>query len=352
MSALQTSGNRLFVDDTKRGAVLEVARRMLEEGRIGEAVNGLVAGTRRLRDSMAPEDWGRFARDECRSHPTTGLVHQSPYTRRAFEKPRGYPGDAEILDFAYGCARLPEGTTELGARIYEFELQTSGSKSARARRDSLAAMVDDVARQRHLPRVLSIACGHLREAQISQAVRDGRVGEYVAFDQDPLSLALEDREHGRLDREHRYGDQEHRRQGRGHGHRDSEHSGDHERGFGCIRTVEGSVRSLLARRVEFNEFDFVYAAGLYDYLSEPVATKLTGLMFSMLAPGGRLLVANFAPQWECIGYLEAFMDWHLIYRNEAEMVELARAIPDQEVASLSTFRDPYQNLVFLEVHRR
>jgi hypothetical protein len=274
---------------------------------------------------MAPEEWGRFARAECRIHPTTGLIHQSPYTRRAFEKPRGYPGDAEILDFAYGCARLPEGTTELGARIYEFELQTSGSKSARGRRDLLAAMVDEVASQKPLPRVLSIACGHLREAQVSQAVRDGRVGEYIAFDQDPLSLAL-------VDREHRHGDK--------------------ERGISCVRTVEGSVRSLLARRVEFSGFDFVYAAGLYDYLSEPVATKLTGLMFSMLAPGGRLLVANFAPEWECIGYLEAFMDWHLIYRNEAEMVELARAIPDQEVASLSTFRDPYQNLAFLEVQKR
>jgi len=306
-------------------SVLDIAQQMLRECRIEEAVNGLVAGTRRLRDLMAPEDWGRFARDKCRSHATTGLVHQSPYTRRAFEKPRGYPGDAEILDFAYGCARLPEGTTQLGARIYEFELQTSGSKSARARRDLLAAIVDDVASQRHKPRVLSIACGHLREAQISQAVRDGRVGEYVAFDQDPLSLAV-------VDRQHRYGDEGRR--------------------YGCVKTIEGSVRSLLARRIQFSGFDFVYAAGLYDYLSEPVATKLTSLMFSMLAPGGRLLVANFAPEWECIGYLEAFMDWHLIYRNEAEIVELARAIPDQEVSSLSTFRDPYQNLVFLEVHKR
>jgi hypothetical protein len=306
-------------------SVLDVARQMLGEGRIEEAVNGLVAGTRRLRDLMAPDDWSRFARDECRSHPTTGLIQQSPYTKRAFEKPRGYPGDAEILDFAYGCARLPEGTTELGARIYEFELQTSGSKSARARRDLLAATVDDIANQRHMPRVLSIACGHLREAQFSQAVSDGKVGEYVAFDQDPLSLAV-------VDRQHRYGDQEHR--------------------YGCVKTIEGSVRSLLARRIKFSGFDFVYAAGLYDYLSEPVAAKLTALMFSMLAPGGRLLVANFAPEWECIGYLEAFMDWHLIYRNEAEMVELARAIPDQEVSSLTTFRDPYQNLVFLEVHRR
>jgi hypothetical protein len=306
-------------------SVLDIAQQMLADGRIEEAVHGLVAGTRRLRDLMPPEDWTRFARSECRSHPTTGLIHQSPYTRRAFEKPRGYPGDAEILDFAYGCAPLPQGTTPLGAQIYEFELQTSGSKSARARRDLLASMVDEVADQRRMPRVLSIACGHLREAQISEAVRSGRVGRYVAFDQDPLSLAV-------VDQQHRYGDREHR--------------------YGCVQTIEGSVRSLLARHIEFSGFDFVYAAGLYDYLSEPVAAKLTALMFSMLAPGGRLLAANFAPEWECIGYLEAFMDWHLIYRNESQMQELARNIPAQEVSSLSVFRDPYENLVFLEVHKR
>src|SRR5262245_23074462 len=333
---------------------------MLGDGRIGEAVNELVAGTRRLRDLMDPEDWGRFAGAECRNHPTTGLIHQSPYTRRAFEKPRGYPGDAEILDFAYGCARLPEGTTLLGARIYEYELQTSGSKSARARRDLLASMVDEVAAQRHLPRVLSIACGHLREAQISQAVRDGRVGEYVAFDQDPLSLALVNREHRHGYHEQRYDDHEqrygdHEQYERDHEQRYGDHrqyERDHERHYGCIKTIEGSVRSLLARRIEFSGFDFVYAAGLYDYLSEPVAAKLTGLMFSMLASGGRLLVANFAPEWECIGYLEAFMDWHLIYRNETQMAELARVISEQEVSSLRTFRDQYENLVFLEVHKR
>jgi len=318
VSALQISGNGVVVDPAEAVGVLDVARQRMTDGQIEQAVNGLVAGTRRLRDEMTPDEWGEFARSVCRTHPTTGLIHQSPYTRRAFEKPRGYAGDAETLDFAYGCAPLPEGTTALGAQIYEFELQTSGSKSARARRDLLASVVDSVAEKKRLPKVLSIACGHLREAQISAAVRDGQIGEYVAFDQDPLSLAF-------IDQEHR---------------------------LGCVRTIEGSVRSLLTRRIEFHDVDFVYAAGLYDYLSEPVATKLTGLMFEMLAPGGQLLVANFAPEWECIGYLEAFMDWHLIYRNEQEINELARAIPEQEVAGMRTFRDQYQNLVFLEVHRR
>ena len=300
-----------------KNSVLDMAQQMLCDGEIGDAVNSLVVGTRRLRDLMSPDDWNRFAGSEVRRHPTTRLIHQSPYTRRAFEKPRGYAGDAETLDFAYGCARLPEGTTKLGAQIYGFELQTSGSRSARARRDLLASMVDNVADQKRFPRVLSIACGHLREAQISKAVRDGLVGEYVAFDQDRLSLSF-------VDQEYRYA---------------------------CVKTISGSVRSLLTRRIEFSDFDFVYAAGLYDYLSEPVATKLTGLMFSMLASGGRLLVANFAPEWECIGYLEAFMDWHLIYRNEPEMEDLAKAIPEQEIRSLRTFRDPYQNIALLEIHK-
>ena len=42
----------------------------------------------------------------------------------------------------------------------------------------------------NLPKILSAACGHLREAQLSQAVKDKRICEYVGLDQDEASLEV------------------------------------------------------------------------------------------------------------------------------------------------------------------
>jgi len=33
----------------------------------------------------------------CVEHPIRELIHEDPFTRRAFEKPRGYDGDTELL---------------------------------------------------------------------------------------------------------------------------------------------------------------------------------------------------------------------------------------------------------------
>jgi hypothetical protein len=46
------------------------------------------------------------------------LIQEDPFTRRAFEKPRGYPGDAALLDYVYdgvnAAASLPVTTSNLG----------------------------------------------------------------------------------------------------------------------------------------------------------------------------------------------------------------------------------------------
>jgi len=291
---------------------------MLIGGRVSEAFDRLVSGLQQIKEQTRPGEWKAFAQSECFKHPIRELIHQSPFSRRAFEKPRGYAGDAETLDFAYGYARLPEGTTPLGAELYLCEREASSVKSARDRIDVLACAVDRIARQTSYPRVLSIACGHLREAQVSRAVAEGKVADYVALDHDPVSLALINRE----------------LQGK------------------PITTVQVSVRSLLKREMTFKDFDLVYSAGLYDYLTRPVATALTALMFSMLKPKGRLLIANYAKGSEGTAYMEAFMGWHLIYRDEDDLRQLTTSIDEREIRDISTFRDLHKNVVFLEVNRR
>lgn len=269
-----------------------------------------------LRRTLPADRW-QAVMDECRSSALRDVVCEAPISRRAAARPRGYPGDAETLDLAYGAGRLPAGLTPLGAALYGYELQMTAAVSVRARREILAALIDEVATQRPGARILSVACGHVREAERSEAVASRAFAAFDALDQDAESLALVEREHG-------------------------------PRG---LRPVPGSVRALLAGRLALSDYDLVYAAGLYDYLERDVAARLTAQLFAMLRPGGRLLVANFAHGVRETAYMEAYMDWPLIYRDESDVDRFAALIDPGAIATRRLYRDAPRNVIYLELQR-
>ena len=97
--------------------------------------------------------------------------------------------------------------------------------------------------------------------------------------------------------------------------------------------------------------DLVYAAGLFDYLPDSLARRLTRRMFEMLRPDGRLLLANFAPDSAGREYMEAFMHWNLIYRDEDEVEALAVGLPAERISARRVFRDFAGNIVYLDIRR-
>jgi hypothetical protein len=73
-------------------------------------------------------------------------------------------------------------------------------------------------------------------------------------------------------------------------------------------------------------------------------------MFRMLRPGGNMLIANFLPTLRDIGYMEAFMDWHLIYRTRRDMVEITMDIPEPQIKQVALFaEEEHQNIIFVQV---
>src|SRR5439155_21939800 len=118
-----------------------------------------------------------------------------------------------------------------------------------------------------------------------------------------------------------------------------------------VRAVPGSVRQILARKADLGQYDLVYAAGLFDYLAAPVAAALTRRMFDMVRPGGLMLIPNFLTGTRDRGYMESFMDWHLIYRDEAEMRSLASALPQNAVADSQVFDDDVDTVTYLLVSK-
>ena len=58
----------------------------------GDTKEGMVllADTlRKLKMKLESKEWDEYISDVCLRHPVAGLVHQDPFTGRAYRKPRG-----------------------------------------------------------------------------------------------------------------------------------------------------------------------------------------------------------------------------------------------------------------------
>ena len=281
----------------------------------GRALPSLFEGLQEVRERSTPTEWESFAR-AAQEHGLRGLVHEDPMTRRSFEKPRGYAGDAVLLDYIYRD-REPDAPTERGQAVYAYAAARPASCAVRHRRDLLAHLIDRTAdRVGDRARVLSVACGHLREARLSVALQAGRIEELVALDADPESLAVVGAEP-----------------------------------CPAIRPVERSIGRLLARPGDLGRFDFAYSAGLYDYLEDSLARRLTAALFGLLRPGGRLLICNFLPTVPDSGYMATYMGWSLIYRDLPAIEALAAGVPDGEVAARRFWSDAFGAIGYLELQR-
>jgi len=274
-------------------------------GILGNDITGLWANAHAM---------GQLDRAEAivRAHELFDIAHQDPYSHRAYTKPRGYAGDAVMMDYVYS-GLAADGTTDLGKAVFAGTTRGSMGLSVLFRRQLLTAHINEVASSCSGFKILSVASGHCREIEGSLLASPAlaKAGLLVAFDQDEESCA----------------------------------SVMHDYAQYPIEVVCGSVRTLLSsEQASLGKYDLIYSAGLFDYLADPVAEKLVTTMAAMLKPGGKLLIGNFAPSSRGRGYMELFLDWKLIYRSEAELCKLFGA----NAASTTSFLDPHRNVAYAE----
>jgi hypothetical protein len=107
----------------------------------------------------------------------------------------------------------------------------------------------------------------------------------------------------------------------------------------------------MGKHKDLSGFDFVYAAGLYDYLSQKLATRMTSWMFNTTRPGGITLLTNYLRDIDGDGYMEAFMEWELIFRSPEELADTASRIPAEQIADKKTYLEEGGMIVFVELHK-
>jgi len=261
-----------------------------------------------LRKSLAVDVWSEFVDSPLAAQIRSRFV-DDPYTRRGFEKPRGYAGDAVLLDYIYETAPLPDGTPIRGRKINKWMRQNSRAfQAVRHRRELLATHIDETIQANPSARILSIACGHLREFALCRFDPKSWRGELIAVDQDDASLAVVSSTYPR-------------------------HS---------VVPTRMSILGLLKNGRELGKFDFVYAAGLLDYLDDDTVVQLAQWGRHALKPGGTMLLANFSQCAER-GFMEAVMQWPLIYRDATQLSKLVTRAVERPVDS---FDDPFEIVTY------
>jgi len=225
---------------------------------------------------------------------------QSPSVHRCWQKPFGYPGDYEVMRFIY--EKPFEGPNLFAKAIsYSFD-QTRAACAVRHRKDLVKRQLREMIDSRRAPlKVLAVACGPAQElVELLQEIRELPAPlEIVIFDQDKGALA--------------------------YAYRRLKPIADARKAR--VVYLHESVKRLLRDAdlfTSFGPFDLIYSNGFFDYLRQSTAVGLARNLEGQLAAGGRALIANMVPENPSRWYMEHHMEWHLIYRSRAELLEIAR----------------------------
>jgi extracellular factor (EF) 3-hydroxypalmitic acid methyl ester biosynthesis protein len=218
-----------------------------------------------------------------------------------------------MLDYIYRPSNLCLPSTI--SIIHAATTQLPNAQSILWRRAYIAKHIKSAIKTNHKIRILSVACGHMRELDVLSTHDLPDNVEFLALDQDVESINECLRSYPRIN----------------------------------ITPANVSIHSLFNDGLSGAPFCLIYSAGLSDYLTDKKLGLLIAQLFSRLEDDGLLTIGNFTPDSHGRGFVEGFMDWSLIYRDEADLRRIVEnALPH---ASITTFRDDPGNVAYIEIRR-
>jgi extracellular factor (EF) 3-hydroxypalmitic acid methyl ester biosynthesis protein len=269
------------------------------------SINSLFARFEEVADSVTPEllPFHRtYAKRQL--HP---LVLCSPFAYRTYHKPLGYAGDYEMVNM---ILRDPlEGSSLFAKSVNLWFLTQAPAQAHRNRIQYLIKRLLKETRERQsrgqTMRIFDLGCGPAWEVQ--QFLAEDEISNDVSF-------TLVDFNDETL-----------------------EHVGTVLRGLKCkftrstkIDLIKRSVHQFLKEEAKsgtnHTRYDLIYCAGIFDYLSDRICKRLVNIFYSMLEPGGLLIVTNVDASNPSRNGMEYLLEWHLIYRNVQQLKAL---MPDE-----------------------
>lgn len=225
--------------------------------------------------------------------------YKSAIVKRAYEKPRGYPGDYRMLEIVYDNVPIAK-TKNIGFYFDNYFLKSPYAVAVRIRKDRLCEILQQYIGDSKINKIniLDIACGSCRE--IKELLPDLETNSSITF-----SCLDWDEE--------------------------------------ALKFSQDVILPIKPKNVEFkfikedvmnmikNENvaqsigvqNLIYSIGLIDYLPDRILKRLIHALYKLLPKGGKLILTHkdrektfpsIPPDWFC--------DWKFVSRNKEEALKL------------------------------
>lgn len=262
-------------------------------------------------------------------HP---LVLCSPFLYRTFQKPLGYAGDYEMVRM---ILRDPcEGSSLFAKMINFYFWNIAPAEAHRNRIKYLTGRLKDetlrVIAGGKVARIFDLGCGPAQE--VLNFLENEDMCERANF------TLLDFNDETLLSTQKSVDEMKSR-----YNRRTS------------VQLVKKSVNQVLKEslrpeeRTMGSDYDMIYCAGLFDYFSDKICKRLMNLFYEILAPGGLLVATNVDASNPARHQMEYFMEWHLVYRNSAQLAALA---PDNAPPGSFTVKADATGVnIFIEVRK-
>jgi len=244
-------------------------------------------------------------------------ILKSKIMKRALEKPRGYPGDYQMLEYIYNSEPL---STDIGYYFDKGFLDSDLVRSVVNRKNMTKENIKSMIKAHRGIKILNLASGSCRE--IREMLKEGIAKSYfslVCLDQDEEAI---------------------------------EFSNNALKNLADVRFIKEDILSVTKdeNKSLLNDKDLIYSIGLIDYLPDRVLKKIIKSLFDGLKPGATLLLSHkdhgvYTPMQE-----DWLSDWKFVPRDEKKMIALLNDIGIGN-ERIEVFREPTQIIFFMKIKK-
>ncbi|MCM8824483.1 MAG: PilZ domain-containing protein [Candidatus Omnitrophica bacterium] len=250
-------------------------------------------------------------------------AYKSVIMKRAFEKPRGYPGDYRMLEIVYDNKPISKN---IGVYFDNYFLKNPYAVAVRIRKDRLREILLSFFNETKLSKVniLNIACGSCREIrELLPSLKTKSSIVFSCLDWDEEALGFSEATLSPIKPKNVE-----------------------------FKFIKEDVMNLIKNEstiLSLGKQDLIYSIGLIDYLPDRILKKLIYALYQLLEKDGKLILTHknrektfppIPPDWFC--------DWKFVPRNKEEVIDLFYKCGISDF-SLSTESDDFEYIYYFTI---